>query len=91
MGLTLSGKVDGIKVSAIKPGSVADRAGQVKIGDILLAVNGKDVRNKALSEAVVIIEKSFCFFFSYVIVRYSNRKKSKSMGTSEKCPGIHWI
>ena len=60
MGLTLSGKGDGIKVSAIKPGSVADRANRVQIGDILLAVNGKDVRNKAVSEAVVIIEKSVC-------------------------------
>ena len=49
---------DSIKVSAIKPGSVADREGQVKIGDVLLAVNGKNVREKAVSEAAAIIEKS---------------------------------
>ena len=59
MGLTLQKMGDdSIKVSAIKPGSEADREGQVKIGDVLLAVNGKDVRKNAVSEAVAIIEKS---------------------------------
>ena len=59
MGITLSQKGDGgVQISAIQAGSPADSSGKVSVDDVLLAVNGKDVRKKAFRDILEIIGKS---------------------------------
>ena len=57
MGLTLTQKGENIRVSEIKSGSVAERSGKVSIGNFILAVNGKGVMNKDLTDVVDTINK----------------------------------
>ena len=56
MGITLLQKSGRIRVAAIETGSPAERSGKVSIGNVLQAVNGRDVTNMAVDDVVKMIK-----------------------------------
>lgn len=60
LGITLAGSEQPgqpITISAIADGGLAQKSGEVEIGDKLLAVNGQNVQNMALSDATKLLHK----------------------------------
>ena len=89
MGITLLQQSGRIEVAAIKTGSPAERSGKVGIGNVLLAVNGRDVTNMDVDDVVKMIKDggsiSDCLLFSSENSAQSgdacfNAKYSKSQG-----------
>ncbi|XP_065178920.1 glutamate receptor-interacting protein 1-like isoform X1 [Sycon ciliatum] len=61
LGLTLSGSPDAgeaITISDIRPGGIADRCGALHQHDRLLAINGRNLENSTLPEAVAMLLKA---------------------------------
>ena len=56
MGITLLQKSGRIQVAAMKTGSPAERSGKVSIGNVLLAVNGRDVTKMKVDDVVKMIK-----------------------------------
>uniref|UniRef100_A0A336K412 CSON000472 protein n=1 Tax=Culicoides sonorensis TaxID=179676 RepID=A0A336K412_CULSO len=60
LGITLAGSEQAgqpITISAIADGGLAQKTGEIDIGDQLLAVNGQNVQNMALSDATKLLHK----------------------------------
>lgn len=60
LGITLAGseqKSQPITISALADGGLAQKSGECEIGDVLLAINGQNVQNMALSDATKLLHK----------------------------------
>ena len=78
MGITLTQKGKNIRVSEIKPDSVAERSGKVSIGNVILAVNGKGVMNKDLSGVAAMIKEGGSTVNILFLAGDSERKQEKT-------------
>uniref|UniRef100_UPI00358E435D glutamate receptor-interacting protein 2-like n=1 Tax=Myxine glutinosa TaxID=7769 RepID=UPI00358E435D len=61
LGITISGTeepFDPIIISALTRGGLADRTGAIHIGDQILAINGLNLKNKPLSDAIRLLQSS---------------------------------
>lgn len=60
LGITLAGSEQmgqPITISALADGGLAQKSGEIDIGDTLLAINGQNVQNMALSDATKLLHK----------------------------------
>jgi C-terminal processing protease CtpA/Prc len=61
LGITISGTEspdDPITISGLTEGGLAERTGALHAGDRLLAINGRSLQGKLLSEAIEILQNS---------------------------------
>ena len=82
IGLTLAqrGGMRETRVEAIRPDSAADRTGQITIGNMLLSVNGEDVRNKSFKAVLEVINKGG----PVLDLTFLNVSLPKPVGASQK-------
>lgn len=77
LGITLAGSEQAgqpITISAIANGGLTQKTGEVDVGDQLLAINGQNVQNMALSDATKLLHK----FNDVVYLHLSRTSKSIS-------------
>ncbi|KAG1676716.1 Glutamate receptor-interacting protein 1 [Nymphon striatum] len=61
LGITISGteeSFDPVIISGLTPNGLAEKTGALHVGDRLLAINGKSLRGKVLSEAIQMLQNS---------------------------------
>ena len=82
IGLTLAqrGGMRETRVEAIRPDSAADRTGQITIGNMLLSVNGEDVRNISFKAVLEVINKGG----PVLDLTFLNVSLPKPVGASQK-------